>query len=82
MLTLHNLSKFDDASIITCKARNQVESVWRESDTSDVLRVDGELIKFWWVPLNCAGNRVPNWRGPLARLSVKTNCKPSGNFRA
>lgn len=47
MLTLHNLSKFDDTNIITCKARNQVESVWRETDISDVIRVGGELIKFW-----------------------------------
>lgn len=46
MLTLHNLTKFDDENTITCEARNQVENVWQEVDVTEVLRVDGELIKF------------------------------------
>lgn len=75
MLTLHNLTKFDDENTITCEARNQVENVWRETDVTEVLRVDGELIKFS-MPLNCDGNRCQTgeiiWRSPL-----KTNWKSS-----
>ena len=70
MVTLHNLTKFDDENTITCKARNQVESVWRETDITDTIRVDGELIKFCFHRTARERRKwVSNWRDRLAIIT-------------
>ena len=45
ILTLSNLSKNDEDNLYTCKARNQIENVLKETEITEAIKISGKLFK-------------------------------------